>query len=162
MCAKIYCLLVSLILTVVPAVAQTQKGYVKTKGRLGNNGSVIPGTKIQGATIGVKGGNSVVSDANGGFTLKVPTNKFNLSTVKKQGYNLTDPDILSKQFTVSGNDFIIVMEQPTQQQEGKLAAERKIRRTLEKQLREREDEIESLKEENRLSHEEYLKALEDL
>ena len=39
----------------VTVSAQTQQGYVKTKGREGYNKTVIAGTRIPGATIQVKG-----------------------------------------------------------------------------------------------------------
>ena len=35
--------------------AQTQTGFVKTRGRLGSNGKLISGNRIEGATIQVKG-----------------------------------------------------------------------------------------------------------
>jgi len=49
------------------ASAQTQQGYVKTKGRLANNGTVIQGTRLSGAMVTVKGRNAVLSGSNGTF-----------------------------------------------------------------------------------------------
>lgn len=144
------------------AFAQTQKGYIKTRGRMGSNGVVIPGTRIEGATIGINGGNSVVSGENGNFVLSVPTGKFSLSAVKKSGYELADPDALKKQYQVSSNDFIIILQEPEQQKQDKLMAERKIRRTLEKQLQQKEDEIVRLQEENKITQEQFNAALEKL
>lgn len=151
-----------LLLGIFVLEAETQKGYVKTKGKLGKNGAVVPGSRVAGATIGVKGGNAVVSGNNGAFTITVPSNRFNLSTVKKQGYILSDPDALSKQYVVSGNELVIVLETPEARQEDKIAAERKIRRTLEKQLREKEEKIEELKEKNKIDQKAYLEALDEL
>ena len=151
------CLLLSLC-----AVAQTQQGYVKTKGRKGSNGAVVPGKRIAGATIQVKAGNAVVTQGNGAFSFPVPTHKFNISNVRKQGYVLIDPEVLVKQYVYSSNPLILVMETPEQQTDDKLASERKIRRTLQRKLQAREDEIEDLKEQNKMTREEYQKALQQL
>lgn len=143
--------------------AQTQQGIVKTKGRLGANGSIIHGKWLQGATIFVKGRTAVVSGANGTFSFPVPEQNFYLQNVKKQGYLLTDMDILSKQYSYSKeNPLYIVMETPDTQTADKLAAERKIRRTLQKTLQQREDEIEQLKAENMISQQEYQQKLQEL
>ena len=54
------------------------------------------------------------------------------------------------------------METPEQAMQDKLSSERKIRRTLQRQLQERENEIETLKAENRISQQEYQQALQKL
>ena len=138
--------------------SQTQQGYVKTKGRLGNNGSVIKGVRLSGATVTVKGRNAVLSGSNGTFTLTLPGSNYYLQNVQKQGYVVTDPDILSQQYAYSKNPLVLVLETQEQQTDDKLAAERKIRRTLQRQLQEKEDEIESLKKQQKLTDEEYRKA----
>ena len=79
------------------AAQSSQKGYVKTKGRIDSRGQLIPGQRIASAAIQLTGGHSTVADANGNFTLTVPDKKFYLADVKKQGYVLTDPDVLKKQ-----------------------------------------------------------------
>ena len=155
-------LLPSFLLLSVWSAAQTQQGYVKTKGRLGNNGTVIAGTRLQGATVTVKGSNAVVSGNNGTFSLAIPTSNYYLQNVQKQGYVLTDPDVLSKQYALSKNPLVLVLEIPSQQTDDKLAAERKIRRTLQRQLQEKEDEIETLKEQQKISEEEYRKQLQEI
>lgn len=145
------------------AFAQTtQTGYAKTKGRMDSNGNLISGTRIGGVSIQLTGGHSTVADANGNFTLTAPDKKFYLSDVQKQGYVLTDPDMLKKQYTCSSNPLVISMETPSQQQDEKLAAERKLRRQLQKQLQQKEDEIDALKEENKITEEEYRQALQKL
>lgn len=142
--------------------SQTQTGYVKTKGRLGSNGKVVSGTRLPGATVQVKGRNAVVTNANGAFSLPIPSNKYSLQTVKKNGYLLIDPDILLKVYSYSANPLIIAMQSPEQQQDDKLAAEKKLRRTLQRQLQAKEDELEALMEQNRVTQDEYRKALEAL
>lgn len=155
-------LLVTLFFCVCFSFAQQQQGYVKTKGRLGSNGAVIKGTRLSGAMVTVKGRNAVLSGSNGTFTLAIPGNNFYLQNVQKQGYVLTDPDILEKQYAYSKNPLVIVLETQEQQTDDRLQAERKIRRTLQYQLQKREDEIESLKEQNKLTREEFHKQLEAL
>ncbi len=157
-----FAILISVIMSCLCIYGQTQQGYVKTKGRLGNNGTVIAGTRLQGATVTVKGGNAVVSGSNGTFSLALPTSSYYLQSVQKQGYVLTDPDVLSKQYAYSKNPLVLVLETPDQQSDDRLAAERKIRRTLQKQLQDKEDEIEALKEQQELSDEEYRKQLQEI
>ena len=151
----LFCLAVSL-----GSSAQIQHGYVKTKGRLGNNGKVITGQRLSGATIQIKGRSSVVSGKDGAFSFPIPANTFSLQSVKKQGYVLSDPEATSRTYTYSSNPLILVMETPSQQTEDKLANERKIRRALQLQLQSKEDEIEALKQENRITQLEYQQRLE--
>ena len=75
---------------------------------------------------------------------------------------MTDPDMLSRQYAYSKNPLVLVLETKEQQTDDKLAAERKIRKTLQRQLQEKEDEIESLKEQQKLSEEEYRKQLQEM
>lgn len=65
-------LLIFVPLWVMLASAQTQQGYVKTKGRMGSNGTVIPGTRLPGAMVTVRGGNAVVSGNKGFIDIMVP------------------------------------------------------------------------------------------
>ena len=89
------------LLVALCATAQTQQGYVKTKGRKGSDGTVIAGKRIAGATVQVKGRNAVISQANGVFSFPIPANKFYIQSVKKQGYVLNDPEMLIKQYVYS-------------------------------------------------------------
>ena len=107
-------LLLSLSLSLY-AVSQTQQGYVKTKGRKGSNGNVVPGKRIVGATVQVKGRNAVITQANGVFSFPIPANRFYIQSVKKQGYVLTDPEMLTKQYVFSSNPLILVLETAEQQ-----------------------------------------------
>ena len=151
-----------LLLVTVLASAQTQQGYVKTKGRLGNNGSVIAGTRLSGATVTVKGGNAVLSGNNGTFSLSIPNNNYFLQNVQKQGYVLTDPDVLSKQYAYSKNPLVLVLEDKDQQQADRRAIERKISSNLYAQLQKRNDELEALKEQHKITEEKYRELLQKL
>ena len=144
------------------SVAQTQQGLVKTKGRLAANGSVISGTRLSGVMVTVRGRNAVLSGSNGVFSLAIPGNSYYLQNVQKQGYVITDPDILSRQYAYSKNPLILVLETQEQQTDDKLLVERKIRRNLQRQLRQREEEIETLKEENKITKQEYQEQLKKL
>ena len=113
-----------LVLALFSFAQTTQLGYAKAKGRMDSKGNLIPGTRIGGVAIQLTGGHSTVTDANGNFTLTAPDKKFYLSDVQKQGYVLTDPEMLKKQYVCSGNPLVISMETPSQQQaEAVLAAD---------------------------------------
>ena len=144
------------------AWSQTQQGYVKTKGRM-VNGKLIPGQGLKGAMVSVKGRTAVlVNTDDGAFSFPVAESQFRLDSVYKKGYQLVDLDVCPKTYKYSSNPLYIVMETPEQQLQDKLTAERKIRRNLQKQLQEKEDEIEALKEQQIISNEEYRQALQKL
>ena len=128
--------------------AQTQKGFVKTRGRLTANGTVIAGSRLAGATVTLGNGRSGVSGANGAFSLAVPSKKFFLQNVTKNNYVLCDPEVLKKQYDYSANDLVLVMEDEKQRQADINTAVRNIRNTLTAQLKAREDEIEALNASN--------------
>lgn len=141
--------------------SQTQQGVVKTKGRM-VNGRLVAGQGLAGATVTIQGRNAVLSQTNGGFSFPILNKTFMVQGVLKNGYQLVDPDAIRKAYHYSPNIFYIVMEMPDKQSEDELAAERKIRRTLQRQLQQREDELEKLKEQNKLTQEEYREALKQL
>lgn len=140
----------------------TQNGYVKTKGRMDGEGRIIAGSRITGATIILKGGNSTVSGENGTFSMSIPNKKYYLQNVLKNGFVLADPEVLSKQYNYSPNDMIIVMETPDDQLEEQMDAASRIRATLTAQLQKREREIKALKESNKITNEEYKKLRQEL
>ena len=158
---KLSFLIITLLLA-VSATAQTQHGYVKTKGRM-VNGQLVPGQGLKGATVSVQGRNTViVNNDEGEFSFPVPNEQFKLDSVRKKGYQLVDMDACPRTYRYSGNPIYIVMETPDQQLQDQLAAERKIRRTLTNQLQRQEDEIEALREQQKITEEEYRKALQKL
>ena len=145
------CLLIPLVIS-----AQTQQGYVKTKGRM-VNGQLVSGKSIQNAVVAVQGRSTVLSQSNGNFSFSMSSPTFKLDSVSKKGYQLVDADALSKPYKYSSNPLYLVMDTPEQQQADLLAKERKLRRDLQRRLQEREDEVEdlnvSLEEKNRLLEE---------
>ena len=144
------------------AIAQTQTGYVKTRGRI-VNGKTVPGQGLTGATVQIKGRAAVlVKNNNGSFSFPVSTNQFVIQSVKKNGYQLVDADAAPKTYIYSTAPVYLVMETQSKLMEDKLAAERQLRRTLNKRLQQREDELEKLREQNRITQDEYNKTLQQL
>ncbi|MBQ0058335.1 MAG: tetratricopeptide repeat protein [Bacteroidales bacterium] len=159
---RICCLLIALI-SVSLSFAETQQGIVKTRGRM-VDGQLVPGTRLSGATISLNFGNPLISDAQGSFSFDVPASKsFSLVSVKKQGYTLADPELTNRSFTYSStNPFYVIMEDENQRQAEINAATRKVRKTLLAQLDKREEEIEALKAQNKLTEKEYQDQLQKL
>ena len=155
--------LISIILMLgIMLSAQTQQGYVKTKGRM-VNGKHVPGQGLKGASVSIQNRTPVVvQNDNGSFSFPIPAKTFMLQSVQKNGYELVDADVLKKSYNYSTNPIYLVMETPEQQTQDQLDSERKIRRTLQRQLQEREDELEALKEANRITLDEYQQALQKL
>ncbi|MBQ4632410.1 MAG: hypothetical protein IJB46_03560, partial [Prevotella sp.] len=146
----------------VISVAQTQQGVVKTRGRM-VNGKHVPGKGLPGTVVSIKGRTAIgVKNSNGTFSFPVNGKQFMVQTVKKSGYTLVDADAAPKTYMHSANMLYLVMETPEQVTQDKLTSEKKIRRTLQRQLQEREDEIEALKAANKISQQEYQKALQKL
>ena len=142
--------------------AQTQQGYVKTKGRM-VDGKLVPGQGLKGATVSIKGRTAIlVNDDDGAFSFPVAETQFRLDSVKKKGYQLVDLDACPKTYKYSSNPLYIVMETHEQQLQDMLNAERKIRHNLQQQLKAKEDELEAMKEDNKISLEEYQKSMQKL
>lgn len=156
------CLILILLLTSLISFAQTQQGIVKTRGRMTATGTVIPGTLLSGATVNVRNVSTLVTGNNGSFLFVVPSKIFYLTGVKKQGYILCDNDILGRGYRYSADPFVVVMETPDNTMADRLAAERKIRLILRRQVQEKEDEIETMKAQQKITEEEYNMQLQDL
>ena len=154
--------LFAIISTIGTLCAQVQQGLVKTRGRLDSNGKLISGVGIEKAIVKVKNENSVISDTCGTFKINLKGNKYYLENVSKKGYQLVDMDILSRQYTCSPDTLKIVLTTPEQQLEDELANERKLRRTLNRQLLQREDEIEELYASQKILKAERDSALREL
>lgn len=146
----------------ITSFSQIQRGNVKTKGRM-ENGMLVPGQGLKGAVVSVRGRTAILVDNDEGyFSFPVPDIQFQIDSVMKKGYRLVDMDACPRTYSYSENQIYIVMETPERQLQDQLAAERKIRRNLQKQLQNKEDEIERLKAEQKISDDEYRKALQKL
>ena len=155
-------LLTTTLLLGLAAFSQTQQGYVKTKGRLDNTGMLIPGSPLSEVTIKVKNRNVVMSDKSGSFAFPMPDKIYYLENVTKNGYVLVDPDILTKQYAYSSNKLVIALETTEQQEEEKMDNFQKINTAQQKQITKLREEVKQLKEENKLTEEEYEKRLKDI
>ncbi len=141
---------------------QVQKGCVKTRGRM-VNGKHIPGHGLPGAVVTIKGRNNVaVKNNDGTFSFPVSSTHYFVQSVAKKDYELVDADVASKTYEHTANVQYFVMETPEQLLQDKLEKERTIRRTLNKQLQKRDEEIEMLKAENKISLQKYQQLLQEL
>lgn len=159
---KLLPLIIILFITAM-SFAQTQQGFVKTKGRRDVKGKHIHGQGLKGATVFVHGRTAILVNKNdGAFSFPVTGAQFQLDSVRKIGYQLVDIDACPRAYKLSSNPIYLVMETPEQQLQDKLDAERKIRSMLQKQLQERENEIEILKAQQKITDEEYRQALQKI
>lgn len=140
------------------ATAQTQQGIVKTKGRLAQDGKVIPGQRLQGATIMLQGGSATRSSAQGAFSLRVNGGKYTLQKVMKEGYDLVDNEVL-RAYRYSPNPLVLTMETRLQQRTDKSDAARLVRNQLNRKIDRQRSEIERLRQEKRLTEAKYQEAL---
>ena len=76
------------VLTVLQAgvYSQVQKGLVKTRGYIDENGVYVPGKGIPSALVKIKDANEVGSSENGTFEITLPDEKFYLESVLKKGH----------------------------------------------------------------------------
>ena len=153
---------VILLLFPFAAFGQIQNGYVKTRGRLNRNGVVVHGSMVSGAIIQIKGRMPVLSQFDGSFSFPIPSKSFYLESIQKRGYVLMDPEVLSRQYDYSTNPLVLVLETPNQLVDDRLAAERIVRRNLQKQLQQKENEIEELRQKDQISEEKYRELLQML
>ena len=160
---KFFLWAISALFIVLPCSAQNnQKGCAKTKGRLEANGKIIKGIPLENVLVKVKDRTALLTDHQGNFSFPVPTSSFYLEQVSKKGYVLMDPDVVAKQYDYSGNSLVLVLETEEQQLDERLVTERLLRRTLTNQLRQREDEIDSLKRLCKITDEEYRQKIQKL
>ena len=126
------------------SLAQTQQGYVKTRGRM-VNGKHVPGVGLPGATVTIQGKGAVaVQKKDGAFSFLIPGETYMVESVQKKDYQLVDADAAPKHYRYSSNPLGLVMEKPEQQTADLLAKERFMRRELQKRVQQREEEIENL------------------
>ncbi|MBP5797077.1 MAG: hypothetical protein J6W26_02250 [Bacteroidales bacterium] len=113
---KRFLFIVIILLVSLFATAQTQQGFVKTKGRMDAKGNLIPGQGLKGATVSVQGRSTVlVNKDDGAFSFPVTDAQFRLDSVKKNGYRLVDMEACPRSYKYSSNPLYIVMETPDQQ-----------------------------------------------
>ena len=151
-----------LLCTYLSAQAPMQNGCVKTRGRM-VNGKHVPGLGLSGTVVSVKDRNDIaVKSKDGYFSFPIKGAQYVVQSVTKKDYALVDADAAPKTYQHTADTVYFLMETPDRITQDKLESERRIRRTLLRQLQEREDEIEALKTENKISQQEYQKALQKL
>lgn len=138
------------IVTSYSAYSAVQQGYAKTPGRLGENGVLQPGKRLPNVVVSGKGLTRVISGSDGSFSLSFRGEGFSLSEVSKPGYALVDREQL-RQYSYSKDNLVLVLEDIKVQEQERLSIERKIRRTMRRTLAEKEEEIERLREENKIT-----------
>lgn len=142
--------------------AQTQQGYVKTKGRM-VNGQHIQGQGLKGATVCIKGKTAVVvKNDDGAFSFPVSEAQFRVDSVRKAGYQLVDMDALSKIYKHSANPIYLVMETREQMIEEQMDNFERINAAQQKLISTLRTEVKKLKTENKLTEEEYSRRLKEI
>ena len=151
-------------LVALSAAAQTQRVVVKTPGRQQDDGSITKGQRIAEAFVTVQGGNTYESDTNGELRMGKPSaGKYRFSSVRKEGYELSDADFLMRSYIYSDAEpLYITLVKPSEQLEVQLYAEQKVRRTLKQQLERVESEIERQYEAQKITEEEYYQRLQQV
>ena len=158
---RFLCILLIFVSTI--SLAQIQQGIVKTRGRIVND-KLVPGQGLSGAIVTLNYGNSLISDSLGFFSFVVSKSQsFSLVNVVKKGFVLADQDYTKYIFHFSANNpFYVVLEDENEYQAEINAATRKVRSTLYAQLAKREQEIDALKAQNKLTEKEYQEKLQSL
>ena len=142
--------------------SQTQQGCVKTRGRI-IDGKHVPGKGLTGAVVSIQGRADVgVKRKDGHFSFPATEKQFMVQAVTKKDYILVDADAAPKVYPHTSDTVYFLMETPEQVAQDTLDAMRRIRRTLQRELQKREDEIEALKAEKKISEKEYRAALQKL
>ena len=142
--------------------AQMQQGVVKTKGRM-INGRLVPGKGLSGAVVSLKGRTSVlVNHTDGCFSFPATGQTFMIENVSKKGYLLVDVDVCRQPYRYSKTPIYLVMETPEQQLEDQLEAKERISTALRKQYQRSMAEKQRLRDEKRISQEEYDKEVQRL
>lgn len=160
---KRFYLLFAVMMLGIMLSAQTQHGYVKTKGRLANDGSIISGQGLKGATVSIKGRTAVLVNADdGAFSFPVTETQFHVDSVRKKGYQLVDMDALSKTYKPSANPIYFVMETPTKQMEDQMEDFNRINASQQAMISQLRAEVKQLKAQNKINEEEYSRRLSEI
>ena len=145
-----------ILLSSLVSFAQVQKGIVKTRGWLDDEGNLVPGKPLGGVVVKVCNRTEVISDSLGFFSFPLMDSVYSIENVIKKGYVLSDPDLLKRQYTYSpGKNVIIVMETRERLIEERLENYEKINKSQQQIIDNMNAEVHRLKEENKITEEEY-------
>ena len=131
--------------TIVQAQQKQQHAIVKTRGRQLDDGSIATGRRVSEAVVDVKGTGKILSDDKGELSFGVSvTSGYYLNNVTKDGYTLSDLDVISKQHQYQAQPVDILLESVEELNAYRRSIERKVRRNYQNQLDELSDRIDSL------------------
>ena len=143
--------------------AQTQQGYVKTRGRLDSIGNLIPGKGLRGAFVYIKQQTPViVIDENGAFSFPMLNKQFCVDSVKKIGYQLVDMDFCGKPRDYSATPIDVLMEIPGQSMEDYMEDFNRINASQQALISRLRTEVKQLKTQNKINEEEYNRRLAEI
>lgn len=148
------------LLSAVCVFAEVQRGYTKSRGRLDENGKLIPGVRLGGVKIETDRG-KVVSTLVGDFSLTLNNGRYVLLKVDLDGYVLSDYEQLTS-YSYSTEPLAVVLSKPEEYRADQLSAYEKLIETLEENLHQKEDEIFELYEQDKISGKERAELAEKL
>lgn len=162
---RLILLIILLNVMAATAVAQTQQGYVKTRGKLAADGkSVVPGVRLSNALVTIENRSPVKSGADGEFSFTLPagTNRYRLLNAELKGYTLADPDAVRQTHTFSKDVPLIVVLEDMKQREADLEAARKsVRNVMKREIRKKQDELDSLRDAHAITQAKYDSLVRD-
>lgn len=126
------------------ALAQTQAGIVKTRGRK-VNGQMVPGQRLSKALIEVEGINNVLSDDNGAFSFRAKAKTYVIKNVTKNDYELVDVEVCGSH-ECSTDSIPLVMEKSGHFKLEMTKRAQKIREELSKDYQRKLDSLETLQD----------------
>lgn len=148
--------------TLMPSasIAQVQKGQVRTIERPDKKSQGLDGVVI--TVLGAP--NSVISNTSGKFSFNLPGKKegdaYMIGNVQKKDYTLVDKDLRGRKYGYSSKvPLEIVMVSRQQLDEDKKIIEEKAYQRAQKKYDQDSRELEMLKEEKRLSEDDYARKL---
>lgn len=143
--------------------AQTQEGIVRTSGSAKKKG-----LELQGVILRSVGGNDVMSQADGSFSMVLQQHlsegdSFQLAKVYKKGYEPIDKNLLSRQFVYSKSAPIeIVLISTKQLTKTKADVETKARKNAEKRCRKQMSDLKKHLDAQQISTADYQKKAQEL
>ena len=159
---------IAVLMAAATVSAQNQQAIVKTRGKLDDNGNVIPGRGLSGAFVKIKDGNTHESKAEGLLSFPVPGGKYFIDKVtyvdreSQEQYQLVDFDELGRQHEYSTTPKDILVATQYEINEDRLDEEMRAREVLMVNYRKRQEEIKRLQAENRISREEAQRLRQQL
>lgn len=160
---RLYFLIITLLAFISSFGQPQQTGIIKSIGRPDK-----PGVPIPNASIKVRGlVNSAISTDNGEFHIYIPElmdgDEFFLVSVRKNGYELKDKDIIGRPLVYSTKvPLELLMVDVEQLMKDRARIEENAYRAADKRYKDRVDELENQVKENKITEDKYHAALMEL